>query len=253
MESWFLCPQYYGHRYQTGLTTDKTPSYLLFGERMHQLLRHHHLGGQGECPPPSLSLDPLLELEAQSMLASYKASYPVEDFTVVDTEKPFDLSLPGTDHHLLGRIDMLVRCTSDKKLLLFESKTESRGSKRNLPEAWIARHQGSLYVWAATQLYGEPIDTIILNVLTRGSAGKQIGPGFRRDNLHRTPTQVAQALRDFTWVADTIDNLGTGAYPKNTSACVNQKGYKCEYYNLCHLEDSSNLITIEPYDYLKAA
>lgn len=258
-EAWWTCPTYYANRYQLGLTPEIEPSYLQFGTRMHALLRCHYLGGLDNCPPPQ-GLDPALELEAQSMLAAYQGTYPIEDFEIVDTEKEFTLGVTngtsgsGTIHTLRGRIDMVVRRKADNKLCLFETKTESRGSKRNHPAAWTARHQGSLYTWAATEIYGEPIDTIILNVLTRGSAGKQIAPVFRRDSLHRTPQQVTQALEDLQYVGNQIDMLqANGSYPRNTSACVNDKGYKCDYYNLCHLGNSAGLVEIEPYAYLKAA
>lgn len=255
MEAFFTCPTFYANRYQTGLTLAVEPSYLQYGTRMHQLLQWHHTGGVSDCPPPTDTLDPSLELEAQAMLAAYRGNYPTEDFTVIDIEREFNLGITGnsTTHHLRGRIDMVVRRKADSKLCLFESKTESRGSKRNLPEAWTARHQGSLYTYAATELYGEQVDTIILNVLTRGSAGKQIAPVFRRDSLHRTPQQVSQAIRDFTWVGDTIDLLqANGAYPRNTNACVSDKGYKCTYYMKCHTGDATGLIQIEPYAYLNA-
>jgi PD-(D/E)XK nuclease superfamily protein len=245
VESFLKCPVIYENRYMHGLVVDgPEPSYLAYGSRFHHLLMCHYFGQAVGAPPPDLS--PALEDECQAMFEQYKAAYPIEAFTVVECEKPFEV--PVGKHTLIGRIDMVVRDNYSQCLQLFETKTEKHGSKRNLPQAWIARHQGSLYTYAASQLYGEPIDTMLLNIATRSTPKGQVGPAFRRDMLHRTPQQLTEALKTFEWVADNVDR---GVFVQATdTTCVNERGYECSYYSRCHRGDSSKLVAISPYGYL---
>jgi len=259
-ESWWVCPTYHALRYQEGLVPDgPEPSYLQFGSRFHSILEAYYTGlspvGVGYVPKLPPDLDPMLEAEAQAMFESYKAAFPQEPFSVVATEVRFEMPIPDSPHTFIGRMDMIVRMKSTGKLAVFETKTENRNSKRNLPDRWLARHQGSLYCYAASKIYKEDVSDIILNVCTRGSEGKQIGPGFRRDTLFRSPEQISQALKDLTWVANQVETLGKSAadYPRNTLSCVSEKGYKCDYFSKCHMGDSSRLVQIEdPYGYLTA-
>lgn len=250
LTEFFRCPVAYQTRYVDGLQKGTVPEYLMYGTRFHQMLEAHYIGmtpvGVGYVPKKPDWLPDVLEHEAQAMLAKYKADYPVEAFEVVKLEHNFELMVQPT-HTYIGRFDMLVRDKVTGKLQLFETKTEQPRSKRNLPDAWIARTQGSLYVWAAQQIFGEEIDTVILNVCTRGTPGKQVPPGFRRDKLHRSPKQIEKALDTFRYVADQVDR---GVFVENTISCVTDKGYHCDYYDKCHLGADETLVQVEPYSYL---
>lgn len=253
MEAFWKCPEFYRLRYQLGLDKAATPDYLQFGQRFHSILQAHYtsLTGAGLGviqAAPYLSSE--LENEAQAMFQAYKSHYPQEDFEPIEFEKEFRIEEEG--YVYAGRIDMLVRRKLSGKLAIFETKTENRNSKRNLPQAWTARHQASLYLWAAGKLYNQEIDGIILNVCTRGTAGKQIGPTFRRDDLHRTPAQVEEALKSFKYVSDIIGDLSMfdQDFPRNTQNCVNDKGFGCEYFGRCHMGSDDGLVTIDPYGYL---
>lgn len=253
MEAFWTCPEKYRLRYQLGLDRSTTPDYFQYGQRFHSILQAHYTSltgaGLGVIPPaPYLSAE--LENEAQAMYQAYKAYYPVEDFTPVTMESDFEVEADG--YRYIGRVDMIVREKTSGKLAIFETKTENRSSKRNLPQAWMARHQASLYLWAVNRMYNEPIDSIILNVCTRGSAGKQIGPTFRRDYLHRTPEQIAEALKSFKYVSDVIGDLSMfdKSFPQNTQNCVNDKGFGCEYFAKCHMGSEDGLVQVEPYGYL---
>lgn len=248
LSTFWSCPTEFQEQYINGIQLKKT--YLDFGQRFHEYLQHHYCGG--ELNASTLSTED--EATCESMFEAYKAAYPVEDFGIVDCEKVFELKL-GQDHIYTGRFDMLVRRKENGKLALFETKTESRSSKRNMPEAWLARTQGSLYTWAARRVYGEQIDTIILNVATKGSDKGRIGPTFRRDILHRTEAQIEDAVKTLKWTADAIEQMQSNNYfPKNTNSCVSEFGWKCDYYSLCHLgRDAATLspfVQIEPFSYL---
>jgi PD-(D/E)XK nuclease superfamily len=249
LTAFWECPTLYYDEYVLGIK--KPHGYFDFGHRFHALLMNHYCP---DCPLPDTILNEQDENECQAMFAAYQAFYPSEDFEVVDCEKRFEL--PVGNHIYIGRSDMLVRGKTDGKLRLFETKTESRGSKRNLPKAWVARTQASLYLWAGTQVYHEPIDSIILNVCTKGSEKGRVGPTFRRDTLQRTDQQVQQALKDFIYVADQIDCLGTeGPFPRNTNSCLSENGWECDMYGNCHfgipLDESAGFVQVEPYAYLE--
>jgi hypothetical protein len=181
---------------------------------------------------------------------------------MLETEKYFEIRLPDTQHTLVGRIDMLIE-DANGKLVAFETKTENRNSKRNLPQAWLAKSQASLYVWAASEIYKKPIDSVLLNICTRGSDKGQVGPAFRRDLLHRSPQQISDAISDVIWMADAAEalqgemqdlsvdaNKRRARFPQNTESCVNERGYQCDLYAKCHMGSEEGLVTISPYAYL---
>lgn len=270
-QAFWTCPTKYRYAYKDGL--QKQVSYFEFGKRFHRLLERHYQPevdamDSFELTPDKPLLDTQMENEVQVLFEAYKAAYPTEDFEVVDCERSFELELPPTTvfmdgsrarpkipHLYLGRIDMSVR--KNGKLSVFESKTESRSSKRNSPRAWAARSQASLYTWAASQLYNEPIDSVILNICTKASPKGLIGPSFRRDILERTPQQVEQALRDLIYVADQLEEMQeSGVYPRNTNSCVNEFGYDCDFYLPCHHggmtpEILASYVQIEPFAHLE--
>lgn len=251
------CPTLFQEQFINGY--QKEQSYLQFGHRWHQYLQAHYdsLSARGlGSIPPAPDLDPQIELEVQSMFEAYKAFYPTEPFEVLETERYFEIPFgPDNKHTYIGRIDARVRNKETRKVQIFETKSEKRGGKRNLPKAWVARTQATLYLWAAEKIFNESVDSIILNVCTKGSEKGLVGPSFRRDTLQRTPQQVEQAIRDLTWVADQIDSLDPNQpFPRDTNQCVSELGWECDYYLLCHYgrtpETLSQLVQVEPFSYL---
>lgn len=172
------------------------------------------------------------------MLAGYRAHYPVESFNVVAVEQVFKCPINGSGHVYTGKFDGVVRDKGTGRLLLLEHKSEKRGSDKNSPEAWAARTQVSLYMWAAQQLYHEPFDSIILDVLTRQSDKGEKPVTFRRDILQRTPEQQLSAIDDILYIAERIERMeqeflgaSSGQWPRNTDQCYNGK-WACDYADL---------------------
>lgn len=248
-KSFLECPAKWQERYHFNLQPKRDSQSLNFGTRMHQLLEQRHKRMQGAEIPvfPALESDEL-EDEAQEMFALYEASYPVEPFEVVAVEQYFEVPL-NDKHTYHGEFDAVVRGQSGR-LFLFETKTESRSSKANLPEQWQSRSQVGLYVWAAEQLYHEALGGIILNVLTRRSPKGQVQCSFRRDNLERTEWQKREARENIIWIADQIEATKAAyrdkRFPQNRNACVEWGGWKCDYFNLHSTEERSEaLVQIE--------
>lgn len=220
------------------------------------------------------SPNPELEAEAQVIMAAYKQHYPSEDFTVVDVERSIRVELPAfcqdcgertktrqeanpfscediivhdcvscgdpfkrypqSKHIYTGKIDLCVR-QPDGTLAIIDHKTEKRTSRNNAPEAWAARDQATLYLWAAERIYGEPIEAFYVNVLRRPD--KKNGPEFpERQKLERTPAQIEKAIRDITLIADHIEDYRSrflsSEWPSYTKNCIGRYG-KCEFFTPC--------------------
>lgn len=215
---------------------------------MHELLEEHFKGVPTFDLYPA-SLDERTELECQSMFAAYRAHYPVEPFDVVDVERTFRLPIDGTAHSYTGKFDGIVRYPDDQ-IAILEHKTEKRSALKNLPEAWAARSQVSLYMWAAKQLYGKWPTHIVLDVLRRQSDKGQEPCTFYRDHLERTEAQATEALQDLVYIADQIAHLQVsrprvpGDWPRSTDQCVTNR-WKCDYFSLCHIGCTDELLQIQ--------
>lgn len=251
---WWTCPLAYRERYVNNIEPrDRNSDALEFGTRMHQLLELRHLVLRGDERCPVYLPHATLEAEAQLTLAAYESHYPEEPFDVVDVEKYFEVRLPckGCPHdwglerlcdcHIYcGEFDAIVRMRDSGRLWLLETKTERRGGKDNLPEAWQQKSQVGLYLWAAEQVYGQEFEGILLNVITRQSPKGQERPSFRRDSLVRSPGQQREAVRNIVWIADQIERNQTEQYwPTNRNQCVNPMGWRCDYYALHSTEERS--------------
>lgn len=247
--SFWNCPRKYYESYIRKIEPAGFCEPLAFGTRVHELLARW-FGHPGAETPLA---DETLEAEAQEMIAAYGLRWPREQdgFEVLACEQTF--RLPCGSHTFRGRFDGIVRLASGH-LAVLEHKTERRGAKRNSPETWAVNPQVGLYTWAASQVYGEPVDRIILDVLTRRSPKGREAPSFRRDEgVQCLPDQQAEALRNLTWIGDAIDRAAaSGSWAANRTACV-QNGWKCDFYPL-HLygtdENSLRLYQPKP-DYLE--
>lgn len=235
---WFRrCPDGYKERYINNLEKDwhAAESPFEFGRVCHILLEQHFkaLGGlpYTAYEPPDAN-DPIW-LECDATLAAYRATYPVEPFDVVSVEQVFEVAIPGTEHTYTGKFDGIIRYKDNGQLAILEHKTEKRSALKNLPEAWAARSQVSLYMWAAEALYKERPSHILLDVLRRASEKGREPVTFYRDTLERTREQSDAAISDLTYVADQIEWLerhwDTERWPQNTNECCIGR-WKCDYF-----------------------
>lgn len=241
------CPQKFFNSYLaegTGIEARPISEYgpLDLGKRIHELLEQHYAFIAGgidtsnaeEFPQYAPSENPDLEAEAQLIMAAYKQHYPVESFVVVDCERTIRVALPNSSHVYTGKIDLCVRHPNGS-LSIIDHKTEKRTSRGNTPEAWAARDQATLYLWAAEQIYGEPIESFYVNVLRRPD--KKNAPEFpERQKLERTPAQIEKALRDITLIADHIEDYRSrfpnSEWPRYTKNCIGRYG-RCEFFTPC--------------------
>jgi hypothetical protein len=274
-KAFFNCPAYFYERYVQDIEASSRDNFA-FGTRWHQLLEERYRRQKGEdfTAPPCDNEE--VENEARTMLARYEAHYPEEPFDVVAVEQYFEIGLPeiGDPVHLecdcgwgvtydgkypvdvlhcpecgaavkrwyrhtyCGEMDAIVRDKATGLLQLFETKSEKRGSKANLPDAWAARSQVGLYLWAAEEIYKEPFKNILLNVCTRQSPKGQEPASFRRDDLQRSEKEKADAVSNIIYIADQIKKLEQThgrdqLWPQNRNVCVNEMtGWKCDYHLL---------------------
>lgn len=241
----------------TGLEPRPNDEYgpLDLGKRVHELLEEHYntlLWSMEEFKYIKYdpSLNPDLEAEAQQIMEAYCAAYPSESFTVVDVERSIRVELPKlckicykpfydceehdewhAAHIYTGKIDLCVR-QANGTLAIIDHKTEKRTSRNNSAQKWAARDQATLYLWAAERIYGEPIESFIVNVLRRPD--KKNGPEFpERQKLERTKSQIETAVRDITIIANQIEEFkarfGDSQWPANRENCVAAYG-TCAFY-----------------------
>ena len=235
-----FCPLYWREKYLIGIEKVRQPAPngeappAEVGTRTHQLLEEHYR------PPTPPAREPYpehpnatVEAECQLIMAAYRSTFPVESFSVVAVEHTFEVPL-GERHTYVGKFDGIIR-DADGHLCVLEHKSEKRTSKANNPKAWAARNQGALYLWAAEQVYGEPFECVVLNVLRRPSPKGQEPPEFPpRQNLFYSAEQRESAVDNLLVTADEIEEykarFGTGPrdwWPSNTENCYNP--WPCEF------------------------
>jgi hypothetical protein len=205
---------------------------------MHQLLEERLLKLKGEPRdpyPPSES--EAIELECSAAYQSYCAHWPSEPFDVLAVEQVFEVAISGTEHTYTGKFDGIIRYKEapyEGQLAIIEHKTEKRNALKNLPEAWAARSQVSLYMWAAEAVYSERPCHILLDVLRRASDKGREPATFYRDILERTRAQSEAAINDLVYVADQIEWLEAHydpeRWPQNSNECCIGH-WKCDYFS----------------------
>lgn len=209
---------------------------------MHELLEEYE---KGVLIYPN-SPNEALEIEAQVMMAAYKAQYPAEEWDIVDVERTLLVQLPNSHHIYAFKIDLIVRSHATGKLSIIDHKTQERTSKSNLPQKWAARDQATLYIWGARQYYKEEIENFILDILVRQSPAGQKPPSFpERQKLERTEKQIELAIRDIIYIADRIEDceklFGDGPWPANREECYTWG--QCEYYQLHTYGQSDEILS----------
>lgn len=248
------CPDLYKEKYLNHLERRwGSASPYDFGKYFHVLLEHHFkdLGG---IPHDNLlpEVPETTRLECEATFAAYCASYSIEPFSVVSVEQTFKLAIPGSHHRYIGKFDGIIRYNQNSQwpdqLAILEHKTEKRNALKNLPKAWAARAQVSLYAWAAEQLYGEPISHILLDVIRRQSPKGQEHASFYRDTLERTRAQQLDALKDLCYVADQIEQCDleyahAEHWPRNTDECC-IGNFECDMYPIHVGGETPELIKI---------
>lgn len=269
--TFLLCPAMWEEKYVHKRALDEDQiSYLpgwVFGKRFHKLLEEHYTGKSAGEP---LGKEQEVEADCQVMLARYKAWYPEEDFEVVEWEKLFEVGLgvprqgvcqcgrghpvefmnipcpecgekfiPDYKHSVTGRWDAIVRMKETERLKILDTKTEKRGSKANTDQRWATLDQGSIYVYAGEQVFGEQFDGIILNICTKASPKGQIPPDFHRLNLERSKDQIQRAVADFCKLGDVMDYAREHGAWQHREECVNKMtGWQCEFYQLHTIGES---------------
>ena len=235
--TWRTCPLKYYYSYEMeGIGIEQIPNPLdgytplQFGSRVHELLQEHY---DPKCLIHPESEIAALEIEAQMMMTGYKTHYGVEEIEIVDVEHQGKVPLPNSDHEYVFRIDLCYRNPETGRLRIRDHKTQNRNAKSNDPRKWAARDQATLYLWAAEQLYGEPIEGFEVNVLIRQSpAGREPATFPDRQKLERTPEQLVTAVRDITWVANQItamrEQFKGVQWPSNKEECFGWG--QCEFY-----------------------
>lgn len=249
VELFEFCPAAYFERYvnkrEPNWTALGRESPYEFGKLFHQFLENYY----GNQPLPTASgAESSLFLDVRELFEAYRSFYPTdrEIFEVVETERYFEVPLPGSKHILNGKIDMLIRMLDSGRLRIFETKTEKRNSKKNSPKRWAVRAQGPLYQYAGTILFGEQdFEGTWVNVCTRPSEAKQKPPDFRRDLIPFDQSRVDKAVEDVISVADEIERaVEVGRWRFHNEHCVDaMTGWECDYNRLHVIGESPEILS----------
>ena len=95
-------------------------------------------------------------------------------YEVVSMEQEFDVPLPeggvmgapASPYHLSGRFDGVVRDKATGKLYLLEFKTTANMRST----MWVTKYpQATAYTWAASQLFGQPLEGILYRFLVKAA------------------------------------------------------------------------------------
>jgi PD-(D/E)XK nuclease superfamily len=166
-----------------------------------------------EADPEGLISEQLNLLEA--MLRAFVALWMpriLDEFTIVGIETPLDWALaPGLVQKL--RFDVTARRKSDNQLVIIDFK-----SMDYLSDVWALKlevsNQTSLYVEAAEELYGEPVEMAYLAML-KGS--------WRKDTARSSPFYEQKIQASPYLYAYAIEGNGMTIYQ---TAYTPKKGYR---------------------------
>lgn len=238
-----FCPWAYYESYIRRVEPKKAAEGYLardFGSRMHELLEEWYANKTLYTPHTNVDL----EEECLLTMEAYKAKYPNEDVShIVDVERPFRVALPNSVHVVTGKMDRVD--DFGEFIDIWDHKSEKRSSKANTPQAWSEKDQPSIYMWAASKIYGKPVRHFVVNILTRQSDAGLIGPTFRRYEAERTERHLDMAIRDITVIADMIEDykkrFGDEPWPANRVNCY-INNWACDYQPLHGYGDDVDLV-----------
>lgn len=176
------------------------------------------------------NVEPAIRVECESVYAQYEQHYLGNDYTYLESERTHTIPIPETQHSLVVKIDAVARF-DDWTIGPVDTKTEEKPGY-NFREDWAGRTQASLYLWALAKLYPEErVSRLVVDVVTRGNSRR--APAFNRiDDISRTPEELADAIRNFTWACDDIErSRASGWWRSNMNICKDS-WKRCDYYDL---------------------
>jgi len=226
------CPQKYSYSYLQKLSTIRDPAPIAAGSLFHKGHEHYRLGQlHRECLDPFEAMKTASHKYAyayprvEPIFRAWMRRYQVEDFTVLDTEKEFAISIGGYPYTC--RIDLVA--LQDEHVVFYDVKTGGRAASE-IVEGWEMSGQmiGQDIVGRAVceSVYEKPFGGIAVDAVRIGST-----PDFLRRPINIS-TALHQPFMDaivhYGKLLDTMADKDIWEYPRNHNECRN-----CNYTSLC--------------------
>lgn len=151
------------YRYEMGLVPQQEPAELRFGSLVHTGLEAHFKGIDPVAVLDMQSAEDAERIQAQAILAGYRAKYADEKFQVVSIEAGFEMPL-SSEWDAGGKWDGLVRYQG--RLWVLEHKTAARIDAAYLSRLWVD-FQIAWYAAAAMHVHGEPVAGVIYDIIEK--------------------------------------------------------------------------------------
>ena len=160
---------------------------------------------------------------------------------VIAVEKSVSATIPGSEHVLTGRVDLIAKLRSTDEYYIIDTKTSSF----SIATAEMAAHYGdqaTAYIWLVREALGIPVKGFIVDIAYWNKKSNDIkNISFSRGNIVQ---RSEQSIREFLVgarqlndeIAAKLEALKGGADPsvfrRNTHYC-SAFFKKCEYADIC--------------------
>lgn len=253
MSTFLVCRKKYYWRIVRGITGKRPPTAAEFGRCIHLALNEWHTH-RDEDKAVKVFLDSFIEDPEDSkrtkavgkkLLELYCYKYAHEGFSVLSSELPFLLPVPGTNIKLSGRIDKIIKW--DDVLYIMDHKTTSMLGPQFFYKI-KPNMQFDGYIWAANQLgyicNGVVLDALLVaKGLTIPAQLSKLTP-LARDISERTPEDIVRYIRNVKLITEDIYKCyETDVWYENTESCCDF--IECPYRKICKEDPSIHEQIIE--------
>lgn len=241
MSTWLRCPSKYKLKYIDGADDERTSSALVFGSAIHEAAEAYFLGVRNGVTPGvdeitgifDRAFDDSVELAAEmdapmawgrikrddlrdrghALLAKFLEKVD-KDIRVLDVERHFEVEIePG--RIIEGIIDLVLQDQGGVRVVDIKTSASSLG-----PEKLDYDAQPTVYMFAAEQLYGQPVAFEYWTLI------KTKQPRFTIYPVHRTAVDRAELIEGLRQVEAAT---ALGVFPRRRDwHCTG-----CEYRDRC--------------------
>jgi len=247
MSAWARCPRWYEIRHNRGLTTKGQPSAALaYGSLVHEGLAMWYKTKNKEATAQTMIDAEYPELEIEEFRTRERAIRKVFEYIgyyeehdmindVILNETPFEL-VSDDGFRWGGRMDLLVRYKGSPWVV--DHKTTARFQK-GFFEQFKNSNQMAGYVWAATQMHGEPVKGVIINCIVTHKIPKPIEGQVHRQPILFPEYKVEEWKRTMINRYQEIHRAHLSEYfPPCWDNCVNKYG-KCSAFDICSVPEKN--------------
>jgi hypothetical protein len=166
----------------------------------------------------------------EEILDHYYEAYQrdLQNWEVLSVETPRTVPIPGTQAHLTGTFDLLIRERRDGSVWVVDHKTRTAFDSL---ESLEMNEQATAYTWLSRQV-GLPVKGVIWNEIKKASprSNPRVTEYFRRSHLFRSLKELEQFERDLVATVQEMTSDSLAIYPNLGHHCTL---WSCSYRILC--------------------